>query len=144
MSPAKTTTDSDRNRHIRSCLNPLLSSLRHRIDQHADVADLQFANPSTVSDLRAMLQQLAGNDYQDEDEQASVEDVGADEMEEDDASENEDYLSEDEHDYDFDEDGSVDEEQNEDNLMEDADNLMETSQRSDNQPRSVSVSSDDV
>ena len=108
------------------------------------IADLQFANPSTVSDLRAMLQQLAGNDYQDEDEQASVEDVGADEMEEDDASENEDYLSEDEHDYDFDEDGSVDEEQNEDNLMEDADNLMETSQRSDNQPRSVSVSSDDV
>jgi len=65
-------------------------------------------------------------------------------MEEDDASENEDYLSEDEHDYDFDEDGSVDEEQNGDNPMEDADIMVETSQRSDNQPRSVSVSSADL
>ncbi len=109
------------------------------------IADLQFANPSTVSDLRAMLQQLAGNaGYQDEDEQASVGDAGVEDMEEDDASENEDYLSEDEHDYDFDEDGSVDEEQNGDNPMEDADIMVETSQRSDNQPRSVSVSSADL
>jgi len=109
------------------------------------IADLQFANPSTVSDLRAMLQQLAGNaGYQDEDEQASVGDAGVEDMEEDDASENEDYLSEDEHDYDFDEDGSVDEEQNGDNPMEDADIMVETSQHSDNQPRSVSVSSADL
>ena len=92
-----------------------------------------------------MLQQLAGNaGYQDEDEQASVGDAGVEDMEEDDASENEDYLSEDEHDYDFDEDGSVDEEQNGDNPMEDADIMVETSQRSDNQPRSVSVSSADL
>lgn len=96
-------------------------------------ADIQFANPSTISDLRTMMEQLVGN----------TDDPGAEDMEEDDAWENHDNSSDEEYESDFDEAYS-DEEQNEDDFMEDDVLLRETSHRADDQPRSVSVSSDDI
>ncbi len=108
--------------------------------------DIQFANPSTISDLRTMMEQLTGNtDARAGDEDASIGDAdpGAENMEEDDEWENHDYSSDEEYESDFDEAYS-DEEQNEGDFMEDDDLLMETSHRADDQPRSISVSSDDI
>jgi len=110
-------------------------------------AGLQFENQSIFSDLRSMLQQLAGiAGSQADNDDASVGDAepGAEDMEEDDASENQDYSSEDENESDFDDVDSAGGERAEDDSMEDADILSDTGERSDNQPRSVSVSSDDL
>lgn len=109
----------------------------------------QLENPSAISDLRAMVHQLAGNADNrddDDDEEASVngEEPGVEDMEEDDTWGDQDNSSEEESEEseaDFDE-AESDEERNEDDFM-DAD-MVETSQRSDDQPRSVSVSSDDL
>lgn len=106
--------------------------------QETTNASVQLVNPSAVSDLRAMVHQLAGHaDNGADDEEASV----VDDMEEDDTWGDQDNSSEEESESDFDEDES-DDERNEDDFM-DAD-VIETSQRFDDQPRSVSVSSDDL
>ena len=107
---------------------------------------LRFTNPSTISDLRTMLDQLTGNaDARAGDEEASIGDAnpGAEDMEEDGVWENHDNSSDEENESYFDEADS-DEEQDEDDFMEDDDLLMETSHRANDQPRSVSVSSDDI
>lgn len=148
------------------CQSRLLRSHGRRNFQHQDAAEelfdildlvdgvqdtanagLQFENQSIFSDLRAMLQQLAGTaGSQADNDDASVGDAepGAEDMEEDDASENQDYSSEDENESDFDDVDSAGGERAEDDSMEDADILSDTGERSDNQPRSVSVSSDDL
>lgn len=104
----------------------------------------QLGNPSAISDLRAIVNQLAGNvGNRNDDEEASVsgEEPGVEDMEEDDTWGDQDNSSEEESEANFDE-AESDEERNEDDFM-DAD-MVETSQRSDDQPRSVSVSSDDL
>lgn len=118
-------------------------------DQNNDNAELQFENPSSISDLRAILQLLAGNAGDQAHEEAHVRNVDpeGEGMEEDDASETQDYSNEDESDSDFDDDVSVagEERDNDSMIMEDADDvLIETDQRADDQPRTVSVSSDDL
>ena len=126
-------------------------------DVHGDISDtfdLRDINNSTLSGLRAILQQLHDNinnedgDH-DSDEESSVannEDEGED-MEEDDAGENQGHSGEDEVDSDLEEFSSVAEEdfyENDTVMMEDIDRSIRTGQRAIDQPRSISLSSDDL
>jgi protein-L-isoaspartate O-methyltransferase len=122
---------------------------------------VQGENQSTLSGLRSMLQQLSGNTNNGGDDNGSNNEanVAGDElMEEDEGRENQDQ-SDDEGDDDLlefleDEDGSesddfasVAEEDSDDNssvVMEDVDTTISKGERAVDQPRSVSMSSDDL
>jgi hypothetical protein len=101
-----------------------------------------------------MLQQLNDNannedDDNDSDEDSSVaeNEDGGEDMEEDDAGVNHGHSGEDEDDSDFDDFASVADEElyeNDSFMAEDVDSSIGTGQRAINQPRSVSLSSDDL
>jgi len=114
----------------------------------------RIENASTLSGLRAMLQQLNENannqdDDNDSDEDSSIVDDedGDEDMEEDDAGDNQGHSGEDEDDSDLDEFVSVADEEpyeNDSVIMEDADRSPGTGHRAVDQPRSISLSSDDL
>mmetsp|Transcript_31775 Transcript_31775/g.40801 ORF Transcript_31775/g.40801 Transcript_31775/m.40801 type:complete len:183 (+) Transcript_31775:802-1350(+) len=118
---------------------------------------------STLRGLRAMLQELNGDtnnegEENDSDQEGNAEDEepGVDAMEEDDAEDNQDHhggdddlleFLEDENESDSDEFVSVAEEDSDENdsvVMEDVDNVIAKGQRAADQPRTISVSSDDL
>lgn len=119
-----------------------------------DVLGARDNNNSTLSGLRAMLQQLNDNannedDDNDSDEDSSVteNEDGGEDMEEDDAGVNHGHSGEDEDGSDFDDFASVADEEpyeNDSFMVEDVDSSIGTGQRAINQPRSVSLSSDDL
>jgi len=118
----------------------------------SDSLDLRDINNSTLAGLRAIMQQLHDNVNNedvdnDSDESSSVADNedGVEDMEEDDAEENQVHSDEDEVESDLDEFASVaDEDLHEDDLMEDVGRSIGTGQRAIDQPRSISMSSDDL
>jgi len=131
--------------------------------QNNDNMVVRFGNRSTLSGLRAMLQELNGDAHDegedndsDEEANAAGEEPRADNMEEDEAEENHDHSGEDddllefledENESDSDDFVSVAEEDSDDNdsvVMEDVDNGIAKGQRAADQPRTVSVSSDDL
>jgi hypothetical protein len=142
-------------------MNSLLNRQGHQgLNAHevfgdiSDTFDIRDINNSTLSGLRAILQQLHDNvnnedDDNDSDVDSSVidnEDVGED-MEEDDAEENQGHSGEDEGDSDLDELASVADEdlyENDTVMMEDVGRSTGTDQRAIDQPRSISMSSDDL
>jgi len=118
---------------------------------------------STLRGLRAMLQELNGDtnnegeeNNSDQEGNAEDEEPGVDAMEEDDAEDNQDHhggdddlleFLEDENESDSDEFVSVAEEDSDENdsvVMEDVDNVIAKGQRAADQPRTISVSSDDL
>jgi len=157
-----------------SRLNSLLNRQGHQIEtaQHNDISgelsdifDLvgaardvnavdRIGNASTLSGLRAMLQQLNENannqdDDNDSDEDSSVadNDDGDEGMDEDHAGDYQGHSGEDDDDSDLDEFASVADEEpyeNDSVIMEDADRSPGTGHRAVDQPRSISLSSDDL
>ena len=121
-----------------------------------DLVGARDNNNSILSGLRAMLLQLNDNannedDDNDSDEDSSVaeNEDGGEDMEEDDAGVNHGHSGEDEDedDSDFDDFASVADEElyeNDSFMAEDVDSSIGTGQRAINQPRSVSLSSDDL
>lgn len=129
-------------------------------EELSDLLDLAAGAPVGVetrrtSGLRSMLQQLGG-DAPNEGEDDSEEDTNipddhepeADSMEEDDVDENaddDDLLQFLEDDHDSDDFASIpSEDENDSVVMEDVDTTLAKSQRAADQPRTVSVSSDDL
>ncbi len=150
---------------LQSRLNSLLTRQGHQGENAqqndvfgdlSDIFDLAGArdnNNSTLSGLRAMLQQLGNANNEDndsdsdEDSSVAYNEDGGEEMEEDDAGENHGHSVEDEDDSDLDDFASVADEdpyENDSVAMEDVDSSIETGQRTFNQPRSISLSSDDL
>ena len=157
-----------------SRLNSLLTRQEHQVEnaqqnnisgELSDIFDLvgaardvnavdRIENASTLSGLRAMLQQLNENannedDDNDSDEDSSVayNEDGDEDMEEDDVGGNQGHSGEDEDDSDLDEFASVADEESYENdsvMMEDVDRSPGTGHRAVDQPRSISLSSDDL
>lgn len=134
--------------------------------QNNDNNMVRLENQSTLSGLRAMLQQLNGSAHNegednDSDEEANVadEEPEVENMEEDEARENQDHSGDDDDDDDLldflgdenesesDDFASAAEDESDDNdsvIMEDVDDVISKSERAIDQPRSVSLSSDDL
>ncbi|KAL7534664.1 hypothetical protein ACHAXR_006022 [Thalassiosira sp. AJA248-18] len=122
--------------------------------QNNDNAAVRFENRSTLSGLRAMLQQLSGDDALNEDDDSEEEEADVDNMEEDDTGENQDHdddlldFLEDENESDADEffvpAVEEDSDENDSVVMEDVDDALAKGQRAADQPRTVSMSSDDL
>jgi len=149
-----------------SRLNSLLTRQGHQginVQQNdvlgdlSDIFDLVGArdnNNSTLSVLRAMLQQLNDNATNEDEDNDSDENSsnagnedGGEDMEEDDAMENQGHSGEDEDNSDLDDFASVADEEpyeNDSVVMEEVGRSIETGQRAFDQPRSVSLSSDDL
>jgi len=142
-------------------LSDLLDLAGDAYDHDNDNMVVRFENRSALSGLRSMVQELNGDDAHNEEEDSDEEDNDAEEeldydnMEEDETEEIEDHSGGDddileffgEHDSDSDDFLSVAEEELEENdsvVMEDANDGTGKGQRATDQPRTVSMSSDDL
>jgi len=142
-------------------LSDLLDLAGGAYDHNNDNMVMRFENRSALSGLRSIMQELNGNDAQNEEDDSGEEENDAEEepdydnMEEDETGEIQDHSGSDddlleffgEHDSDSDDFLSVAEEELDENdsvVMEDADDGTGKGQRATDQPRTVSVSSDDL